>query len=905
MDPLKVVEEVLPPPPPSILPPHVVPVQYKESVNRVPMARRGLGSKGQRIKVLANHFSVTVSRTKGHFYQYSVAITYEDGTPVEAKGIGRKLLDKVQTTYHVELDKKNFAYDGEKSLFTIGALPQNKFQFTVVLDEKVSSNRNMLTGGVDDPDSPNAADKKRSKRQPRSKTYTVVITYATKIPLQAIESALQGEDSEHFQEAVRVLDIILRQHAAKRGCLLVRQSFFHNESRNFSDIGGGVHGCHGFHSSFRATQGGLSLNVDVSTTMTVHPGPVEQFLLRNQNVRSAREIDWVKAKRVLKSLRITVAPTNTEHKITGLSDKSCKQQLFSLKQRRDGKDEQSIEISVYDYFVHMKKIPLTWSADLPCINTGKPKRPVYVPLELCSLVSLQRYTKSLSSLQRASLVEKSRQGPKDRMALLTDALRTSNYNADPLLGASGVSMSNHFTKVDGRILPAPQLTVGNGMDFPPRDGRWNFNNKKLVEPATIGTWIVVNFSFRCDLRRLIQDLIRCGRVKGVIIEDPYKTFEENPQFRRSPPHVRVEKMFELIKQGLPGPPAFVLCILPDRKNSELYGPWKRKMLSEVGVPTQCIVPTKFNDQYLTNVMLKINAKMGGINSLLAVERSRLIPLVSRTATLIVGMDVSHGSPGRADVPSIAAVVSSRKWPFISSYRASVRTQPSKMEMVGCLFKKVSDTKDEGVFRELLLDFYNTSGSRKPEQIIIFRDGVSESQFSQVLNIELEQMIEACRLLDDSWSPKFMVVIAQKNHHTRFFLENATANVPPGTIVDNGICHPRNNDFYMCAHAGRIGTTRPTHYHVLYDELGFSADDLQELVHSLSYVYQRSTTAISIVAPICYAHLAAAQMSQFIKFDEISETTSSSSHGGVTSVSGVQIQDLPPLHNNVAHSMFFC
>lgn len=32
-----------------------------------------------------------------------------------------------------------------------------------------------------------------------------------------------------------------------------------------------------------------------------------------------------------------------------------------------------------------------------------------------------------------------------------------------------------------------------------------------------------------------------------------------------------------------------------------------------------------------------------------------------------------------------------------------------------------------------------------------------------------------------------------------------------------------------------GTTRPTHYHVLLDEVGFSADELQELVHSLSYV----------------------------------------------------------------------
>lgn len=40
--------------------------------------------------------------------------------------------------------------------------------------------------------------------------------------------------------------------------------------------------------------------------------------------------------------------------------------------------------------------------------------------QLCSLVSLQRYTKALSSMQRASLVEKSRQKPQDRMQTLTD-----------------------------------------------------------------------------------------------------------------------------------------------------------------------------------------------------------------------------------------------------------------------------------------------------------------------------------------------------------------------------------------------------------------------------------------------------------------------------------------------------
>lgn len=79
--------------------------------------------------------------------------------------------------------------------------------------------------------------------------------------------------------------------------------------------------------------------------------------------------------------------------------------------------------------------------------------------------------------------------------------------------------------------------------------------------------------------------------------------------------------------------------------------------------------------------------------------------------------------------------------------------------------------------------------------------------------------------------------------------------------------------------------------------------MQELVHSLSYTYQRSTTAVSLVAPICYAHLAAAQMAQFMKFDEHSET--SSTHGGLTSASAPLVPQLPRLHKQVINSMFFC
>ncbi|GJN37951.1 hypothetical protein PR202_gb26952 [Eleusine coracana subsp. coracana] len=829
----------LPPPPP--LAPDSEPIKAEEirkppKPKRTLVPRKGYGRKGQQIKLYTNHFKVSLKNSDEFFHHYYVNLKYEDDRPVDGKGVGRKVIDKLQQTYAAELANKDFAYDGEKSLFTIGALPQINNEFTVVLED-VSTGKTAANGSPGN-DSPSGSDRKRMKRPYQTKTFKVELCFAAKIPMSAIAQALRGQESEHTQEAIRVIDIILRQHSAKQGCLLVRQSFFHNNPSNFVDLGGGVMGCRGFHTSFRATQSGLSLNIDVSTTMIVKPGPVVDFLLANQKVDHPRQIDWAKAKRALKNLRIKTIPANSEYKIVGLSDKICGEQLFTLKNRNgENGDPESAEVTVYDYFVKNRGIELKYSGDFPCINVGKPKRPTYFPLELCTLVPLQRYTKSLSTLQRSSLVEKSRQKPQERMNVLSDVLKRSNYDSEPMLMSCGISIAKHFTEVDGRVLQAPKLKAGNGDDIFTRNGRWNFNNKRLIETKSVEKWAVVNFSARCNVKDLIRDLIKCGGMKGIRVESPFDVFEENPNMRRAPAIRRVEDMFEQVKTKLPGAPKFLLCVLAERKNSDVYGPWKKKCLAEFGIVTQCVAPTRVNDQYLTNVLLKINAKLGGLNSLLQVEATPAIPLVSKVPTIILGMDVSHGSPGQSDVPSIAAVVSSREWPRISKYRASVRAQSPKMEMIDSLFKP-QGTEDDGLIRECLIDFYTSSGKRKPEQIIIFR---TSSQ-----------------------------------------TKTKTKQYKTYSIT---------------------GTTRPTHYHILHDEIGFTPDDLQELVHSLSYVYQRSTTAISVVAPICYAHLAAAQVGQFIKFEELSET--SSSQGGRTSAGSVPVQELPRLHKNVSSSMFFC
>lgn len=71
-----VVTDALPPPPP-VIPPNVEPVKITTEVAekknvRVPMARDGFGTKGQKIPLLTNHFGVKVANLQGYFYHYSV-----------------------------------------------------------------------------------------------------------------------------------------------------------------------------------------------------------------------------------------------------------------------------------------------------------------------------------------------------------------------------------------------------------------------------------------------------------------------------------------------------------------------------------------------------------------------------------------------------------------------------------------------------------------------------------------------------------------------------------------------------------------------------------------------------------------------------------------------------------------
>mgnify|MGYP007039505787 CR=1 FL=1 len=68
-------DALAPPPPPPEIPPNVVPLKAEPEPpkkKRVPIPRRGLGTRGQKIQLLSNHFKVNISNVDGHFFHYSV-----------------------------------------------------------------------------------------------------------------------------------------------------------------------------------------------------------------------------------------------------------------------------------------------------------------------------------------------------------------------------------------------------------------------------------------------------------------------------------------------------------------------------------------------------------------------------------------------------------------------------------------------------------------------------------------------------------------------------------------------------------------------------------------------------------------------------------------------------------------
>ncbi|KAL6652215.1 hypothetical protein ACP70R_011140 [Stipagrostis hirtigluma subsp. patula] len=872
--------------------------------------RPGKGTYGDRCIVKANHFFAELPDKDLH--QYDVSITPE----VTSRGVNRAVMGELVTLYRrSHLGGRLPAYDGRKSLYTAGPLPFTSRTFEITLQDEEDS----LSGG--------------QGGQRRERVFRVVIKFAARADLHHLAMFLAGRQADAPQEALQVLDIVLRELPTARYSPVGRSFYSPNLGRR-QQLGEGLESWRGFYQSIRPTQMGLSLNIDMSSTAFIEPLPVidfvAQLLNRDISVRPLSDSDRVKIKKALRGVKVEVTHRGNmrrKYRISGLTSQATRELSFPV-------DDRGTVKTVVQYFMETYGFRIQHTT-LPCLQVGNQQRPNYLPMEVCKIVEGQRYSKRLNEKQITALLKVTCQRPQERELDILQTVHHNAYYEDPYAQEFGIKIDERLAAVEARVLPPPRLKYhdsGREKDVLPRVGQWNMMNKKMVNGGRVSNWACINFSRNVQdsaARGFCHELAIMCQISGMdfALEPVLPPVTARPEHVERALKARYQDAMNILRpQGRELD--LLIVILPDN-NGSLYGDLKRICETDLGLVSQCCLTKhvfKMSKQYLANVALKINVKVGGRNTVLVDALTRRIPLVSDRPTIIFGADVTHPHPGEDSSPSTAAVVASQDWPEVTKYAGLVSAQAHRQELIQDLFKVWQDpqrgTVTGGMIKELLISFKRATG-QKPQRIIFYRDGVSEGQFYQVLLYELDAIRKACASLEPNYQPPVTFVVVQKRHHTRLFANNhndhrtvdRSGNILPGTVVDSKICHPTEFDFYLCSHAGIQGTSRPAHYHVLWDENKFTADELQSLTNNLCYTYARCTRSVSIVPPAYYAHLAAFRARFYMEPD--TSDSGSMASGAATSrgpppggarsrgAGSVAVRPLPALKENVKRVMFYC
>ncbi|KAJ3672312.1 hypothetical protein LUZ60_007033 [Juncus effusus] len=866
--------------------------------------RPGKGSIGMRCLVRANHFFAELPNKDLH--HYDVSITPEVDSRIMNRAVIERLVKDHREAY---LGGRLPVYDGRKSLYTAGALPFQSREFHVTWTEEDDGSGN----------------------ERRQKNFTVVIKLAARVDLHHLEMFLAGRQADAPQEALQVLDIVLRELPTARFSSIGR-SFYSPGLGRRQTLGEGLESWRGFYQSIRPTQMGLSLNIDMSSTAFIEPLPIIEFvaklLNRDIQARPLTDSDRIKIKKALRGVRVEVTHRGNmrrKYRITGLTAQATRELMFPV-------DEQGTMKSVVQYFQETYSFNIQHT-NLPCLQVGNQQRANYLPMEVCKIVEGQRYSKRLNERQITALLRVTCQRPQERENDIIQTVRHNAYQDDPYAREFGIKISDKLAQVEARVLPAPRLKyhdTGKERDCQPRIGQWNMMNKKMVNGGRVRSWMCINFARNVQeqaARGFCHELAFMCQTSGMdfALEPVMPPLNARPEQLEQALKARYHDAYHILQQERKELDLLIV-ILPDN-NGSLYGDLKRICETDLGLVSQCCLTKhvfRMSKQYLANVALKINVKVGGRNTVLVDALSRRIPLVSDRPTIIFGADVTHPHPGEDMSPSIAAVVASQDWPEITKYAGLVSAQSHRQELIEDLYKVYQDPQrgvvSGGMIKELLISFRRSTG-QKPQRIIFYRDGVSEGQFYQVLLYELDAIRKACASLEPNYQPPVTFVVVQKRHHTRLFANNhndhssvdRSGNILPGTVVDSKICHPTEFDFYLCSHAGIQGTSRPAHYHVLWDENKFTADELQTLTNNLCYTYARCTRSVSIVPPAYYAHLAAFRARFYMEPETSDSGTTPAGRGAppagalrASRVPGaVPVRPLPALKDNVKRVMFYC
>ncbi|XP_022809864.1 protein argonaute-2-like [Stylophora pistillata] len=758
-----------------------------------PPKRPDYGTKGRLIALRANFLCLNTSPELSDLYHYDVEIT-PDKCPKEIKrDIVNEAIKKYKNTV---FQGHHPAFDGERNLYSRIELP-------------VRVKLNVQLPGGDGG---------------RDRHLEVRIQFAGSVSLLELNNFLSGkQDVKRPHGTVQALNTVVRQMPSLSNTSVGKLLFPIGGQGRF--LGEGCERKFGFTLSVRPSGWkAMLVNIDVSAKgfykeLAVVPDFLYDTLgLKLNNLKDCKyEVDRGKLEKVICGLRIQTthaASIKRKYRVWGVSAKSAERMQFDVTDEGTGR---TYKTTVAEYFKDRHKVTLRYP-HLPCLRVGQ-KKGTYLPLEVCTVIPCER--KHLSEQQITNMIRSTaRPAPEQQRDIQHWAQEMTRESNEYLRNEFQTSLNSEMVKVEGHVLPAPRINLGP-QDLPlvPRDGSWDMRNKSLHDGARIDQWALACFDRGCreeQLRNFSGQMANVSSRQGLRMSEQPVVVAYGRGIRD------VESLFSKWVVDFPGL-QLIMAVLPER-DKQIYPELKRVGDNVIGIPTQGVQSKNVyscKPHLCANLALKINSKLGGINHVIA--------------AVVASMDANA-----------------------TKYYARVRAQNHRngkaaQEIINDLAAMV---------RELLIEFYKANRKLKPSKIIFYRDGVSEGKFDQVLVHEVRAVQQACMDLEKAYRPRITFVVVQKRHHTRLYCENQrdevgkARNVPPGTTVDSGITHPYEFDFYLCSHNGIQGTSRPKHYHVLYDDNSFTADALQQLTYQLCHLYARSTRSVSMPAPAYFAHLVA-------------------------------------------------
>ncbi len=823
--------------------------------NEKPMKRPGFGRLGQRIQVKTNFFALQ-ARNLREIFQYSISIdahrfpknantrdqknkVLTDITPTSATSLNRSVVAAWLKSKNI---RAPLAYDGRKIAYSPVELNSSLLcpkdsdkHFPILIDNDEAV----------DPSRPQDA-------SARAETVQFRIFQTNTIDARQILTT-KNHNTLDAGPALAAIDAVLAVGPLKTH-VQVGRSFYHHEG--CTSLNEGIEAWKGFYQSARLSMNGLLVNMDESRTPFWGLGgqPLMNLISEcNLRVEARNARENKRAGKLLYGLKVKASHNKIVYRIHGFSVNSANESTFVSAENQKVSVSQYIR-STYGYALQ--------HGHLPCVITN-PKKNTLVPIELLYVQEKQRVTKALNPIQTSNMIKVAATNPRKRSEGAEAAMRRVDHNNDPICKGWGITVEKRMLSIPARILPPPVIQYNNQVEFP-KFGQWNRNHgRKLIRCAPINTWAVINITRapKNHCMNFVSELTKVARDMGIAMATPgyFETDERNVEQQMR----EVARVYSDQRNWVNRFPLQLLLIIKARQETESYNTIKRVADLEMGVASQVMLQKHLRPRqytYFGNLLLKINSKLGGSN--FASRRDKQSPEVpfANRPHIILGADVTHPTGVGRNRPSVAALVGSKNRDA-TQYTGSIRNTSGK--------KEIMDEMGD-MFLEVYKRWYeehNKPTQRGPppvthaEAIIMFRDGVSEGQFKEVMEKEIAGIRRACYRVNPNWNPKITYVICTKRHHARFFPQNPkdgdrSMNCLPGTCVDTGVTSEQFYDFYLNSHAGIQGTSRPSKYTVLIDENNISVDALQSYVFRLAHNYVRCNRSVSMVNSAYYAHLLA-------------------------------------------------